>query len=137
MAEAWVRDLRGDGTRAEVIERRLARSDALLGAAPALAVPALTLAGADDYPDERRREAEREMFLLATGAMVQSFMLALHSRGFGSAWVSSTLFCKDESRDALGLGPEWLPMGAVACGRPDRDPPPRPPMDPGSYLRIG
>ena len=137
MAEAWTRDLRWDGTPEETIRRRLARSDALLGAAPALAIPALTMANADDYPDERRREAEREMFLLATGAMVQNLMLALHAQGYGSAWVSSTLFCKEESRQALGLEPEWLPMGAVACGRPTGTPPPRPPLDPGSALRFG
>jgi coenzyme F420-0:L-glutamate ligase/coenzyme F420-1:gamma-L-glutamate ligase len=136
MAEAWTRDLRGDGTDPDTIARRLARSDALLGRAPALAVPALTMANADPYPDEGRREAEREMFLLATGAMVQSFMLALHALGYGSAWVSSTLFCKEEARGALGLGPEWLPMGLVACGPPRGDPPARPPIDPGSHLRV-
>lgn len=137
MAEAWVRDLRGDGLPEDRIRRRLDRSDALLGAAPALAIPALTMGNADDYPDERRREAEREMFLLATGAMVQSFLLALHAQGFGGAWVSSTLFCKEEARAALGLEPEWLPMGSVACGPVEGDPPPRPPIDPGSHLRFG
>lgn len=138
MAEAWVRDLRADGTPEGVIRRRLARSDALLGAAPLLAIPSLTLAAADDYPDPRRRKAEREMFLLATGAAVQNFMLALHAQGYGSAWVSSTLFCKDEAREALGLEAAWLPMGAVAVGpRPASEPPPRPPLDPGSHLRFG
>lgn len=137
MAEAWLRDLRGDGLPEDRIRRRLDRSDALLGTAPVLAIPALTMANADDYPDERRREAEREMFLLATGAMVQSFLLALHAQGHGGAWVSSTLFCKDEAREALGLEPEWLPMGSVACGPVEGDPPPRPPIDPASHLRFG
>ena len=137
MAEAWVRDLRGDRLPEDRIRRRLDRSDALLAAAPVLAIPALTMANADDYPDERRREAEREMFLLATGAMVQSFLLALHAQGYGGAWVSSTLFCKEEARQALGLEPEWLPMGSVACGPVEGDPPPRPPIDPASHLRFG
>ena len=137
MAEAWVRDLRADGLPEDRIRRRLDRSDALLGAAPVLAIPSLTMANADDYPDDRRREAEREMFLLATGAMVQSFLLAIHAQGYGGAWVSSTLFCKEEAREALGLEPEWLPMGSVACGPVEGDPPPRPPVDPGSHLRFG
>lgn len=136
MAEAWRRDLRADGVAEDRIARRIDRSHAVLGGAPALAVPALSMRNADPYPDDRRREAEREMFLLATGAMVQSFMLALHARGCGSAWISSTLFCKDEAREALGLDPEWLPMGAVPCGPLDADPPGRPPIDPGSHLRI-
>lgn len=136
MAEAWRRDLRGDGVPDATIDRRLARSDALLGAAPALLVPSLTLRHADAYPDARRREAERDMFLLATGAAVQNLLLALHAQGYGSAWVSSTLFCKDEAREALGLDEGWLPMGAVACGPPEGVPPPRPPLDPGSHLRV-
>lgn len=137
MAQAWVRDLRSDGVAPEVIDRRLAKSDALLGRAPVLAVPAVSLSAADRYGDERRRQAERDMFVLATGAGVQNFMLALHAQGYASCWVSSTLFCQQESREALGLGPEWMPMGSVAAGRPPPDAPlPRPPFDPGEHLRI-
>jgi coenzyme F420-0:L-glutamate ligase/coenzyme F420-1:gamma-L-glutamate ligase len=137
MAEAWVRDLRTDGTPGDVIERRLRRSDELLGRAPALAVPHLSLAHADDYPDDRRRQAERDMFLLATGAGVQNFMLAIHAQGFASAWVSSSLFCKEESREAVGLERGWLPMGVVACGpAPAQTPGPRPPVDPDVHLRL-
>src|SRR2546423_3604236 len=68
MAEAWVRDLRRDATSEEVIERRIEKSDALLGRAPVLIVPAIRTRGAHDYPDEERATAEREMFLLAAGA---------------------------------------------------------------------
>jgi coenzyme F420-0:L-glutamate ligase len=137
MAAAWARDLEADGASGDVIDARLARSDALLGAAPMLAVPSVSLGAADDYPDERRREAEREMFVLATGAAVQNFMLALHAQGYASCWVSSTLFCKDESRDALGLEREWLPMGAVAAGPlPADSPPARPGIDPDQQIRL-
>jgi coenzyme F420-0:L-glutamate ligase/coenzyme F420-1:gamma-L-glutamate ligase len=138
MAEAWRRDLRADGTPEAVVERRIRRSDALLGSAPVLVVPFLTLANADDYVDERRREAERDMFLLATGASVQNLMLALHAQGYASAWVSSSLFCKPEAAAAVGLDPAWLAMGSVAAGPPPGDePPPRPPIDPGDHLRAG
>jgi coenzyme F420-0:L-glutamate ligase/coenzyme F420-1:gamma-L-glutamate ligase len=102
-----------------------------------LAVPFLSLGAADDYPDPRRREAERDMFLLATGAGVQNFMLALHAQGYASCWISSSLFCKEEAAEAFGLGPEWLAMGSVACGPPPRgEPPPRPPLDPSAHLRF-
>jgi coenzyme F420-0:L-glutamate ligase/coenzyme F420-1:gamma-L-glutamate ligase len=102
-----------------------------------LAVPFLTLEHADEYPDERRRQAERDMFLLATGAAVQNFMLALHAQGLASAWVSSSLFCKDEAASAVGLERSWLAMGAVAVGRPfGEEPPPRPPIDPSAHLRL-
>jgi dehydro coenzyme F420 reductase / coenzyme F420-0:L-glutamate ligase / coenzyme F420-1:gamma-L-glutamate ligase len=138
LAAAWERDLRGDGLSEDRVARRLRRSDALLGVAPVLAVPFLSVEAADRYPDRRRREAERDMFLLATGAAVQNFMLALHAQGFGSAWLSSSLFCKEEAAEAVGLGPEWLAMGAVAAGPlPSKEPPPRPPLDPGDHLKFG
>jgi coenzyme F420-0:L-glutamate ligase/coenzyme F420-1:gamma-L-glutamate ligase len=136
MAVAWVRDLRGDQTEEEVIARRLARSDSLLGSAPTLAVPFLSLSNADAYPDPRRQQAERDMFVLATGAAVQSFMLALHAQGIGSAWVSSSLFCQEETADAVGLDRSWLAMGVVAAGKPRVHPPPRPPGNPGAHLRF-
>lgn len=137
MADAWVRDLRDDGTPEEVIRRRLARSDALLGAAPALLLPFLSLDGADEYGDPRRRVAERDMFVLATGASIQNLLLALNARGYGSAWVSASLFCRPEAAAAVGLSPDLLAMGVVAAGpMPEEGPPPRPPLDPGPHLRI-
>jgi coenzyme F420-0:L-glutamate ligase/coenzyme F420-1:gamma-L-glutamate ligase len=137
MAAAWRRDLEADGVPDGTIVRRAARSDAVLGEAPVMAVPFLSLGAADDYPDPRRREAERDMFLLATGAAVQNFMLAVHAQGYGSCWISSSLFCKEEAAEALGLGPEWLAMGSVACGPlPTAEPPPRPPLDPSAHLRF-
>jgi coenzyme F420-0:L-glutamate ligase / coenzyme F420-1:gamma-L-glutamate ligase len=136
MAEAWVRDLREDGVDQAEIERRLASSEAVLGRAPVLAVPHLTLDRADRYPDERRALAEREMFLLATGAGVQNLMVALASQGFGSAWVSSSLFCKEEAREAVGLDVGWLPMGTVAAGPLPGRPPPRPPGDPSANVEV-
>jgi coenzyme F420-0:L-glutamate ligase/coenzyme F420-1:gamma-L-glutamate ligase len=137
MAEAWARDLRADGVPEEVIARRRRRSDELLGAAPVLAVPAVSLEHADVYPDERRRRAERDMFVLATGAAVQSFMLALHVLGLASCWVSSTLFCSPEAAEALGLDQGWLPMGAVAVGRPIEEARERPPTDTGAHIMWG
>jgi coenzyme F420-0:L-glutamate ligase/coenzyme F420-1:gamma-L-glutamate ligase len=137
MAGAWVSDLKEDGVGQDVIDRRLARSDQLLGPAPVLVLPFLSVAGADAYPDERRARAERDMFVLATGAAVQNFMLALHAQGFASAWVSASLFCPDEAAAAVGLSPEWLAMGTIAAGpSPGGTPPPRPPVDPGDHLRL-
>jgi coenzyme F420-0:L-glutamate ligase/coenzyme F420-1:gamma-L-glutamate ligase len=129
MRREWVTDLRADGTPEDVIARRLRSSDSLLGSAPYLVVPCLVTDGAHDYPDERRSTAEREMFLVAMGAGVQNFLVALTAVGLGSGWVSSTLFCKDVVRRALSLPDSWDPMGAVAIGRPAASPPARPPRD--------
>ena len=137
MARAWTEDLAASGTPAPTIERRLRRSDQLLGQAPVLMVPCVRPAGAHSYPDAERAGAEREMFVLSGGAAIQNLMLALHAQGLASCWVSSTLFCKEEAREALGLDDEWIPLGSIAVGPPPLgdSPPPRPPLDPEDFLR--
>ncbi|MDQ1712338.1 MAG: dehydro coenzyme reductase / coenzyme F420-0:L-glutamate ligase / coenzyme [Frankiaceae bacterium] len=129
MRRAWTEDLTADGLPPERIERRLARSDALLGAAPYLVVPCLVTEGAHAYPDERRARAEREMFLVSMGAAVENLMVALTAGGLGSCWVSSTMFCPEPVRRALGLPDGWDPMGAVVIGKPATPPEPRPARD--------
>ena len=136
IAEAWRADLRADATPEEVIERRIARSDAVLGAAPTLIVPFVRFDGAHPYADGERAGAEREMFLLAGGAAIQTLLLALHDQGYASCWISSTLFCQEETRAVLGLDDGWYALGTVACGPmpeggADR---PRPPIDPVDFL---
>ncbi|MEX0755748.1 MAG: coenzyme F420-0:L-glutamate ligase [Actinomycetota bacterium] len=127
MAEAWRTDLARDRTPPATIERRIGASDAVLGAAPVLIVPAIRLRGAHDYADDERAGAERDMFLLAGGAAIENLVLALHAQGVASSWISSSIFCREEARAALDLDEEWLPLGTVAAGPfPDAMPPPRP-----------
>ncbi|MDT3398854.1 coenzyme F420-0:L-glutamate ligase [Streptomyces sp. B1866] len=125
MRDAWTADLKGDGFTSESTARRLRRGD-VLRAAPCLVVPCLVATGAHAYPDARRATAEREMFVVAAGAAVQNLLVALAGEGLGSAWVSSTMFCREVVREVLGLPAEWDPMGTVAVGRPAAAPAPRP-----------
>lgn len=137
IAAAWRADLLGDGTPEATIGRRLARSDAVLGAAPLLVVPWIRFDGAHHYPDDERAHAEQEMFLLSGGAAIQNLLLALHAQGLASAWISSTLFCQEETRAALGMGDAWYALGTVAVGRPpEGEPPPRPALDLSQHLRF-
>ena len=138
MAEAWRADLRADGTAEDVIARRIARSDAVLGAAPVLIVPWLSFAGAHPYPDAERAHAEQEMFLLSGGAAIQTLLLALHAQGLACCWISSTLFCQEETRAALGVDEGWFALGTVACGRMPADGAPRtrPPIDLGDVASF-
>ncbi|MER5298197.1 coenzyme F420-0:L-glutamate ligase [Streptomyces lasiicapitis] len=115
MRDAWVADLRRDGKSEESIARRVRRGDVLRNA-PCLVVPCLVMDGAHSYGDARRDGAEREMFVVAAGAGVQNFLVALAGERLGSAWVSSTMFCRDVVRGVLGLPEGWDPMGAVAVG---------------------
>ena len=90
MATAWREDLRRDGTSEDEIDRRIAKSDAVLGAAPVLIVPVAELRRARTRtPTPNGRHAEREMFLLSGGAAIQTLLLALHAQGVASCWISS------------------------------------------------
>ncbi|MER5355004.1 coenzyme F420-0:L-glutamate ligase [Kitasatospora sp. NPDC002551] len=136
MLAAWRRDLAElDGWDEEKIARRTARGD-VLRAAPYLVVPCLVMDGSHDYPDERRATAEREMFTVAIGAAVQNLLVTLAGEGYGSAWVSSTMFCRDTVRSALGLPAHWDPMGAVAVGRPAEPPRTRPDRPADAFIEV-
>ncbi|MER6396121.1 coenzyme F420-0:L-glutamate ligase [Kitasatospora sp. NPDC086009] len=136
MLAAWQRDLRElDGWDDALIARRTARGDVLRDA-PYLVVPCLVMDGSHDYPDARRAAAEREMFTVAIGAAVQNLLVTLAGEGYGTAWVSSTMFCRDTVRAALDLPAGWDPMGAVAVGRPAEPPRDRPARGADAFVEV-
>ncbi|WP_338699563.1 coenzyme F420-0:L-glutamate ligase [Streptomyces sp. Q6] len=135
MRDAWVADLRRDGKSEESIAKRVRRGDVLRNA-PYLVVPCLVMDGSHTYGDARRDAAEREMFVVATGAGVQNFLVALAGERLGSAWVSSTMFCRDVVRDVLELPESWDPMGAVAVGHAAAEPGARPERVVGEFVEV-
>ncbi|MEV7691142.1 coenzyme F420-0:L-glutamate ligase [Streptomyces bungoensis] len=135
MRDAWIADLRRDGKSEESVARRIRRGD-VLRHAPYLVVPCLVMDGSHHYGDPRRDGAEREMFVVATGAGVQNLLVALAGERLGSAWVSSTMFCREVVREVLGLPADWDPMGAVAVGHPAQEPGPRPGRDPEAFIEV-
>ncbi|WP_153814142.1 coenzyme F420-0:L-glutamate ligase [Streptomyces sp. SUK 48] len=135
MRDAWIADLRRDGRSEESVAKRVRRGEVLRDA-PYLVVPCLVMDGSHHYGDARRDGAEREMFVVAMGAGVQNFLVALAGERLGSAWVSSTMFCRDVVRETLGLPPEWDPMGAVAIGHPAQAPGPRADRDAGAFIEV-
>ena len=133
MRQAWVADLLSDGWSEESIAKRVRRGDVLRDA-PYLVVPCMVMNGAHRYPDDRRSAAEREMFVVSAGAGVQNFLVQLAVEGLGSAWVSSTMFCREVVREVLRLPPDWDPMGAVAIGHPAAAPVDRAPRDAANFV---
>lgn len=136
MLAAWQRDLAGlDGWDEAKIARRTARGDVLRDA-PYLVVPCLVMDGSHAYPDARRAAAEREMFTVAVGAAVENLLVTLTGEGYGSAWVSSTMFCRDTVRGVLDLPDSWDPMGTVAVGRPAEPPRERPARTADAFIAV-
>ncbi|MFF9010954.1 coenzyme F420-0:L-glutamate ligase [Streptomyces goshikiensis] len=135
MRDAWVEDLRRDGKSAESIAKRVRRGD-FLREAPYLVVPCMVTDGSHDYGHARRDNAEREMFVVAMGAGVQNFLVALAGERLGSAWVSSTMFCRDVVRKVLDLPDGWDPMGAVAVGHASGEPRERPARSAEAFIEV-
>ena len=134
MREAWIADLRADGLvgggdRAPGAPRRRAAQRAVPGGA----VPG---DGRARTPT-RTRGAPRPSGRCSwspSGAGVENFLIPLAVEGLGSAWVSSTMFCRDVVRKVLGLPDDWDPMGAVAIGHAAAPPRPRPPRHPDDFI---
>ncbi|MEC4018746.1 coenzyme F420-0:L-glutamate ligase [Streptomyces sp. H27-D2] len=135
MRDTWITDLRADGFTEESVAKRVRRGE-VLRRAPYLVVPCLVADGAHTYPDARRNTAEREMFVVAAGAGVQNLLVALAGEGLGSAWVSSTMFCREVVREVLGLPGGWDPMGAVSVGYPAAPPKDRPARDVEAFIEV-
>ncbi|MFH9763149.1 coenzyme F420-0:L-glutamate ligase [Streptomyces anulatus] len=135
MRDAWIEDLRRDGKSEKSIAKRVRRGDVLRNA-PYLAVPCLVMDGSHTYGDERRDTAEREMFVVAAGAGVQNFLVALAGERLGSAWVSSTMFCPSVVREVLSLPSSWDPLGAVAVGHAAGVPRERGVRDAEAFLTV-
>ncbi|WP_413777934.1 coenzyme F420-0:L-glutamate ligase [Streptomyces sp. AM2-3-1] len=135
MRDAWIADLRRDGKSEESIAKRVRRGD-VLRRAPYLVVPCMVMDGSHTYGDARRDTAEREMFVVAAGAGVQNFLVALAGEQLGSAWVSSTMFCRDVVREVLDLPAEWDPLGAVAVGRAAGVPRERGERDVAAFVEV-
>ncbi len=130
MHDAWVADLRGDGFTEEQIARRTRRGLPLRDA-PLIVVPCLELSAAHAYPDDRRSQAERDMFTVSMGAAVQNFLVALAVENLGSAWISSTLFCQDLAAARPRPPARLAPHGHGGHRPPGRHPAGPPPAQPG------
>jgi len=132
MLTAWKADLAADGFTPEQISRRVRRGEPLRNA-PLIIVPCLVADAAHTYPDARRNASERAMFLVAMGAAIENLLVSLAVDGLGSCWISSTLFCREAAVRALGLPPDFEPMGAIGVGHPAAPAADRPARDPDAF----
>ena len=86
--------------------------------------------GMHPYPDDAPGGRGARDVPRRDGRRRQNLLVALAVEGLGSAWVSSTMFCRDVVRAELDLPGDWDPMGAVAVGHAAARRADRPPRDP-------
>lgn len=136
MADAWRADLDEAGTSVREIDRLLRRSREQIQEAPALLIACLAYDEAKQWPDERRRRGERDMFVQSLGAALQNILLAAAERGLVGYIKGAPLFCSDAVAKAAALPEDWEPTFLVLLGYPPDgyEPPTRPPIDPADYL---
>lgn len=119
MLREWRLDLEKDGVAANRIDEMAVRTRHRLADAPLLLLVCILEDHMRRWPDERRRRAERDMYLHSIGAAVQNLMLAAHARGVATYQMGSPLFCPEAVRNALGLPDDHDPQALVALGYPD------------------
>jgi F420 biosynthesis protein FbiB-like protein len=118
MAAAWRADAAADGVSDSRIESALARSRKQVTSASLLLLACLELDSARPWPDERRRAAERDMYVQSLGAALQNLLLAAHARGLGGYLKGAPLFCRAVVAEALALPDGWEPAFLVLLGYP-------------------
>ncbi|MCH7809958.1 MAG: nitroreductase family protein, partial [Chloroflexi bacterium] len=136
MAAAWLADLEAVETPVHDVQRLIARSTEQITGAPALLVACLELADAKEQADERRRSAERDMFVQSLGAALQNILLAAVERGLVGYLKGAPLFCAPAVREALELPDGWEPAFLVLLGHPEEgfEPPPRAEVEVGDVM---
>lgn len=136
MSESWLADLAAEQRSVREIDRLIARSRSQITDAPALLVACLELDETREWPDERRRLAERDMFVQSLGAALQNLLLAAVERGLAGYLKGAPLFCGPAIVQSLDLPKGWEPAFLVILGYPPEgfEPPPREPFDAGDLV---
>jgi coenzyme F420-0:L-glutamate ligase / coenzyme F420-1:gamma-L-glutamate ligase len=136
MSESWLDDMAKEDRSVLEAEKLISRSRKQVIEAPALLVACLELDEAKTWPDDRRKMAERDMFVQSLGAALQNILLAAVERGLVGYLKGAPLFCGPAIKSALQLPEDWQPAFLVLLGYAEMGfaPPERGDIDVGDYL---
>lgn len=118
MAGEFRSDLEKDKLAPEEIERRIIKSKERITSAPVVVILCVEMSEMDDYPDDRRRNAE---YIIATQSAANAGMqllLAAHAEGLGGVWVCSPMFAQETVQTALDISKNWEPQAMFLLGYP-------------------
>jgi len=136
MSESWRADLDAADTSVHEIDRLVRRSREQIEKAPALLVACLAFDRAKPWPDDSRKQSERDMFMQSLGAALQNILLTAADFGLVGYLKGAPLFCADAIHTALELPDGWEPAFLVLLGypRPGFEPDPRPAIEIEDFL---
>jgi len=126
MGTEFLRDLLADGLSSEEAAVQVERSRSRILEAPLAVLLCLDESEMDNYPDERRQDAEYIMAVQGVAMAGQNLLLAAHAEGLGSVWMCAPLFVPEVVRKSLSLPGSWRPQGLVLLGYPGIGAPVRP-----------
>ena len=119
MSDSWRADLEAEGRTVHEIASLLEKSRLQVTEPPVVLLACITLEEARPWPDQRRKAAERDMFVQSLGAALQNILLAAEERGLAGYLKGAALFCTEAIAEALSLPAGWEPTFLVLLGRPD------------------
>ncbi len=127
MANRWDKDMSSNGKTKERRERLIRSSVEKFGNSPIVILACLTREEMDDYPDEKRKEAEYIMGVQSLAAAIQNILLVAHDEGLGACWFCAPLFCQNIVRTVLKIPQHSDPQALITLGysTANPDPPPR------------
>jgi F420 biosynthesis protein FbiB-like protein len=119
MGQRLRRDRTADGDDPQAIEADVARSYSRLTAAPVVILVCVDIRDMDEYPDERRRQAEYLMAVQSTSMATQNLLLAAEQEGLGACVMCAPLFCPEVVAEASKLPQGWQTQMLVTIGHAD------------------
>jgi F420 biosynthesis protein FbiB-like protein len=126
LAEAMAEELEAarsaDGDDPEEIMEDVTGSINRIVQAPVAILVLMTMEDMDQYPDDKRSNAESVMAVQSVAMAAQNLMLAAYSEGLGSCWLCAPLFAAKSVRSVLQIPEHWLPQGLILLGYPAHSP---------------
>ena len=118
MAQDFQRDLERDNISPENIQTQVKRARDRFASTPVAILLCLDMTEMDEYPDEKRRQAEYLMAVQSVANAGMQLLLAAHAEGLGAVWVCSPLFAQGTIQNALSLPNTWEPQAMIYLGYP-------------------